>query len=394
MLERYESAAAMVGDLRPDSPVYGLRPHALTATARRFVEGFPGAVLYAVKCNDDPRVLDALAEGGVRHFDVASMGELEAVRSRFGEAECHFMHPVKSRADIARAYRVHGVRVFALDCTEELAKIVEETGDADDLELMIRLDVPRGAAVQDLGGKFGASVPEAARLLADAARTAEGRTRKVGLTFHVGSQCLNPLAWRRAIELADAARRLAGVEIAALDVGGGFPAPYVGVEPPPLQAFVAEIRAALADHGFGPEVRLACEPGRALVAEGLSVIVRVVLRKDDALYVTDGVYGALSELRLPGIRLPVRLIRSDGATAGPVSNFRLFGPTCDPIDEMVGPFTLPDDAREGDWIEIGQCGAYSTALNTGFNGFGRGRFVALADPPLRPSYAERARKAA
>lgn len=189
-------------------------------------------------------------------------------------------------------------------------------------------------------------------------------------------------------------RDRAGVPVAALDVGGGFPAAYVGIAPPPLEAFVAEIRAAMADHGFGPEVRLACEPGRALVAEGMSVVVRVTLRKGDALYINDGVYGTLSELRMPGIRFPVRLLRSGAGIEGQAADFRLFGPTCDPIDEMVGPFALPDDVAEGDWIEIGQCGAYSTALSTRFNGFGRGRFVALADEPLRPIYREGLREAA
>jgi ornithine decarboxylase len=229
MLPSYATAADLVADLVPEAPVHALHPAAVTETARQFVDGFPGEVLYAVKCNDDPRMLDALAAGGVDRFDVASMAELEAVAGRFAGAACHFMHPVKARGDIARAYRVHGVRVFALDCAAELDKIRATTGDAADLELMVRLDVPRGAAVQDLGGKFGAGVEEAAALLRAGARTADGRPRRVGLTFHVGSQCLNPGAWREAIALAAAARDAAGVPIAALDVGGGFPAAYLGI---------------------------------------------------------------------------------------------------------------------------------------------------------------------
>lgn len=375
---------------RPEEPMHCLRPGTLAATARAFVAAFPGEVLYAVKCNPEPAVLRALWAGGVRQFDCASPAEVALVRAMFPDAAIHFMHPVKARGAIREAWARHGVRDFAVDSAAELAKLREETaatGVAGDLGLIVRLALPKGEAVLDLSGKFGADAEDAVALL----RGARPVAARLGVSFHVGSQCLDPLAWRRALALAGEVIRSAGVAIDVVDVGGGFPVAYPEVEPPALGAFIAEIEDGFEQLGLPAGVRLWAEPGRALVAGGGSVVVQVQARRDDALHVNDGVYGSLADAGTLGFRYPVRLIRARGADgAAPPRPFRFFGPTCDSADAMRGPFLLPDDVAEGDWIEIGQLGAYGGCLRTGFNGFDRARIALVRDLPLGTRHTARA----
>ena len=351
----------VVAALRPSEPLHCLHPARIIAAAENFTGGFAGDVLYAVKCNPEPVVLQALWEGGVRHFDCASLAEVALVSRVLPEGKIHFMHPVKSRAAIAQAYAKYGVRDFVLDGASELQKILDETGHAQDLGLVIRLALPAGTARYDLSGKFGAWPEEAISLL----RIARPHATKLGVSFHVGSQCLDPLAWRRAIELAGRVIRAAGVPVEILDVGGGFPVAYPDMTPPPLGAFFAEIDASIEALDM-PGLEIWAEPGRALVASGTSVVVQVQMRRGDALFINDGVYGSLSDAGAPGFRFPARLLRS---TQAPARGFSFFGPTCDSADAMRGPFLLPHDAAEGDWIEIGQLGAYGACLATEFNGF-------------------------
>ncbi len=362
---------------RPQEPLHALRPRTLQLTARRFVEGFPGDTLYAVKCNADPRVLRALWEGGVRHFDCASPAEIALVRSMFGrEAAIHYMHPVRARTAIREAYARHAVRDFVLDSVAELDKLLDETrAKPDELALVVRIALPKGAARYDLSGKFGAGFDEAVALL----RRCRPLAATLGISFHVGSQCLDPQAYARAIALADTVAGAAGVVIDVLDVGGGFPVAYPDTDVPPLGAFFAAIAAAHADAAHLAQARLWAEPGRALVAGAGSVVVQVQARRGNALYINDGVYGSLSDAGVPAFRFPVRALR---ASAEPLRDFAFFGPTCDSADRMVGPFALPDDIGEGDWIEIGQLGAYGAALRTAFNGFDRAHLVEVADRPL------------
>jgi ornithine decarboxylase len=364
---------------RPEEPIYCLRPTVIAEAARDFVRGFHGDVLYAVKCNPEPAVLNALWAGGVRHFDCASAGEIALVHQMLPEAAIHFMHPVKSRAAIRSAYARSGVRDFVLDSVGELAKILEETENAADLGLLVRLALPPSGAIYDLSGKFGASVEEAASLL----RAARPLARRLGLSFHVGSQCMEPLAYRRALALVAETIRRAGVAVDIIDVGGGFPVSYPDLEPPPLGAFFAEIEAAF-DALNLPTAKLWSEPGRALVAAGASVVVQVQLRRGDALYVNDGVYGSLSDAGAPAFRFPVRRIRVTGLVKEVEASraYTFFGPTCDSADHMKGPFVLPADMAEGDWIEIGQLGAYGACLGTVFNGFDRARILEVSDLPM------------
>ncbi len=359
----------LVATLRPEEPLTCLREAALRANAAEFTAGFPGVTMYAVKCNPDPAVLQALWDGGVRHFDCASLPEVERVSRMFPLAQIHFMHPVKSRRAIADSYRLHGVRDFVVDSATELAKVLEETGAPDDLGLVIRLALPAGPAKSDLSGKFGAWPDEAADLL----RQARTHARTLGISFHVGSQCLEPLAWRRAIQLSGGVIRASGVHVDVLDVGGGFPVAYPDQVPPSLGEIFAEIEAGV-DALDLPGLVLWAEPGRALAASGTSVVVQVQLRRGRALYINDGVFGSLSDAGPPGFRYPTRLMRASEAGE---QDFTFFGPTCDSNDVMAGPFVLPDDVGEGDWVEIGQLGAYAAALRTSFNGFGEGKSVAV-----------------
>jgi len=383
---------AVTAATRPTDPVLCLRPAVIAAAARRFVDSFPGDALYAVKCNPEPRVLRALWTGGVRHFDCASLGEVGLLRKLLPAAEIHFMHPVKARPAIHEAFHRYGVTDFALDSADELAKILQETvpvglvGDPPTLGLFVRLALPKGGAVYDLSGKFGAPLQEAVDLLC----AARPHAARLGISFHVGSQCLEPGAYTRAIALAGEAIARCGVDVDIVDVGGGFPVSYPDMAPPPLGDYIAAIDAAAAE--LPAAIRLWAEPGRALVAGGGSVVVQVQLRRGDTLFVNDGVYGSLNDAGALGFRFPARRIRLGEADVAnePLADFALFGPTCDSADRMRGPFRLPADMREGDWVELGQLGAYGACLRTQFNGFGRVDLVEVADPPMlvTPGYEE------
>ena len=378
------SVDAVVARMRPAEPLLCLRPAAIAAAARRFVDSFPGDVLYAVKCNPEPRVLRALWAGGIRHFDCASLGEVRLVRKLLPAAEIHFMHPVKARPAIHEAFNQYDVTDFALDSSDELAKILQETvpvglvGDPPTLGLFVRLALPKGDAVLDLSGKFGASLEDAVDLL----RAARPHAARLGVSFHVGSQCLEPGAYARALALAGAVIAGCGVAIDMVDVGGGFPVSYPDMTPPPLGDYIAAITAA--SGALPATVHLWAEPGRALVAGGGSLVTQVQLRRSDTLFVNDGVYGSLSDAGALGFCFPARRIRLGGAGEAdePLADFALFGPTCDSADRMRGPFQLPADIREGDWVELGQLGAYGACLRTQFNGFGRVEVVEVADPPM------------
>jgi len=355
----------VVDALLPSYPVYCLRPAVLARQVRRFRAQFPGALLYAVKCNPHPRVLDGLYAAGVRHFDTASLPEIATIAERFRDATCYFMHPVKSRAAIQAAYGIYGVRYFVVDHPDELAKTLAETA-ARDLTLVVRLKTPSDPrTVYDLSSKFGCDVDTAVALL----EAIDAAGCRGGIAFHVGSQCGAPGAYTAALALVAQVIARVGRAPAVLDVGGGFPAAYVGAEVPPLETYLQDIRDGLAALALPPDTEVFAEPGRALVADACSLLVQVHLRKERALYLNDGIFGSLSEMALSKLRMPIRLIRRRGRAASETLPFKLYGPTCDSLDVLPGEFELPADVREGDWLEIGQLGAYSNALATRFNGF-------------------------
>lgn len=355
-----------VAELRPVLPMYVTRPDELAADASKFVNLFPGDVLYAVKCNPEKHVLQGLAKAGVRNFDVASLEEIKAVRKVAPKAKLYYMHPVKSPEAIRAAYFEHGVRAFVLDSKDELYKIMRETNLASDLELFVRLALPKNKkAMIDFSSKFGALPNEAAELL----ELSRSVSVKLGLCLHVGTQTTDPAVFKRALKVAAAVIKASGVTVDVLDVGGGFPVEYPDQPVPDLSVFIEAIKEGLHQNKLS-HMNLMCEPGRALVARSGSLIVRVEGRKGDMLFINDGTYGGLFDAgaQLRG-RFPVRRV-GDEAIAEGLTAFRFAGPTCDSIDMMQGPFYLPEDIKAGEWIEIKQTGAYSSALRSNFNGFG------------------------
>jgi ornithine decarboxylase len=368
----------------PDGPVAIARPHRVAAAALWFVSRFPGEVFYAVKANPSEWVLDALWANGVKSFDVASDSEAALVHSRFPGAQIAFMHPVKSRRAIARAFHDYGVKTFALDSEDELEKILAETNNAKDLTLVVRFAVTGEGAAYPLTRKFGVMAEEAPALLR---KTRQASEEMLGVSFHVGSQCMSPGAYRTAMDMVNRAIVKAGVVADIVDVGGGFPAIYPGMSPPPMIEYVNAIKAGFEDMFVAQNAKLWAEPGRALVAEAGSTVARVELRKGDALYLNDGAFGTLFDATHLNWAFPAKLLRAEPSRAK-LAPFRLFGPTCDSMDAAAGPFMLPADVREGDLIEIGSLGAYGMAMSTRFNGFGDAVTIESKDAPWPSMYGE------
>jgi ornithine decarboxylase len=383
--------AAAIAEQRPAQPVTLLRPHAARRAGRFFVEKFPGRSLYAVKANPSPDLLQILWDAGVTHYDVASIGEVRLVSETLpGAVQC-FMHPVKAEEAIAEAYFGHGVKTFSLDSLDELEKIVRATSKdgvpAADLSLLVRIRVDNGHAKLSLGAKFGAEPAEMKQLLMATRQAADA----LGVCFHVGSQAMSPAAYAEALTRVRDAIVEAAVTVDIVDVGGGFPSVYPGMEPPALETYFAVIHEGFEKLPISYSAELWCEPGRALCAEYASVLVRVEKRRGDELYINDGAYGALFDAAHIGWRYPVQLIREQGSRVRPAA-FSFYGPTCDDLDHMAGPFELPGDVRVGDYIEIGMLGAYGSAMRTGFNGFGITETVIVDNEPMASLYGAVERK--
>jgi len=371
-LPRFASIAELIEKLRPVKPTFALQPAKFREAAKRFLEGFPGTTMYAVKANPAGYVLDQIWAAGIRHFDTASLGEIELVRARYPEAHCHFMHPVRAPGSAAAAYHQYGLKDFVVDCDEEFAKLMAETGGAKDLRVFVRLATPLGGALLELSSKFGTNPDEAARLLK--------RVRDTGvtpaLTFHVGSQCLSAFSYAQAIEIARRACQKSGIDVTVLDIGGGFPAPYATTELPPYGWYFDTITEALQTIPNHETLHVMCEPGRALAAEGVSLVAQVFLRKGDKLYINDGIYGSFDELTLPGFDedYPVSALRVGpsgraGEPGGAMRPYRVYGPTCDTLDVLPRPAMLPDSLTAGDFLVFDCIGAYSVAARSSFNGF-------------------------
>ena len=384
-LHTFLDALELIEALKPAQPVTLNRPQAATRAAKFFVDRFPGKSLYAVKANPSPDLLRVLWEAGVTHYDVASIAEVRLVAETLPEATLCFMHPVKTPEAIAEAYTRYGVRVFSLDCREELDKIVEATGAPEDLTLCVRLRVSSEHSELSLASKFGTELTEARDLLMATRQAADS----LGICFHVGSQAMSPHAYVQALDRVRAAIVDASVTVDVIDVGGGFPSAYPGMQPPPLEDYFAIIERTFESLPISYSAELWCEPGRALCAEYNSIVVRVDRRRGDELYINDGAYGALFDAAHIGWRFPVRYLGDTRSST--LSDFAFFGPTCDDIDYMAGPFPLPTDIKAGDYIEIGMIGAYGAAMRTAFNGFGNSEHFIVADEPMQSMYKGEAR---
>ncbi len=381
-MAKHHRALGVAHTLRPVQPVTLVRPHAAARAARFFVEKFPGRTLYAVKANPSPDLLQILWDNGVTHYDVASIGEVRLVARTLPEATLCFMHPVKAEEAIAEAYFTHGVRTFSLDTIEELDKIVRATKGAEDLTLCVRIRVSSELSKLSLASKFGAGPGETKALLFAVRQAAD----TLGICFHVGSQAMSPDAYAQAMERVRMAIVEAAVTVDVIDVGGGFPSAYPGMEPPPLERYFETIHRAFESLPISYSAELWAEPGRALCAEYSSLIVRVEKRRGDELYINDGAYGALFDAAHVAWRFPVTLLRAEESRAKDVA-FSFYGPTCDDLDHMAGPFDLPADVDTGDYIEVGMLGAYGSAMRTAFNGFGTDETIEVSDEPMATLYA-------
>ncbi|HUB84960.1 MAG TPA: hypothetical protein VL971_04655 [Rhizomicrobium sp.] len=369
-IPRFATVEQVIEKTKPGDPVYVIHPSKFAEAAKRFLNNFPGDTLFAIKANPHPHVLDQVWAGGIRHFDTASLPEIELVKSRYPEAICHFMAPVRANGTAKIAFEKYGVTDYVVDCDYELDKLLAETKNPKKLRIFVRISTPLGGALLELSSKFGTTPDVAAKLLK---RVADSGAAPC-VTFHVGSQCLSPFSYAQAIEMARRTGELAGVELAALDVGGGFPGPYTNNDVPPYHWYFDTIKEALAT--LPKPIPVICEPGRALIAEGLSLITQVILRKGDSLYMNDGVYGSFDELTLPGwtgdyVHRTFGLDAKGRAVEKPTGHkaFRVYGPTCDTLDVLPRPLYLPDNIGPGDYIVFEAIGAYSVAVRTNFNGF-------------------------
>ncbi len=381
-MQKFKSVDELVNQLKPTEPVYCIRRNSIRLASKFFQNKFPGKILYAVKTNPHPVVLQTLLDSGVKHYDVASIKEIETIKNLNPEIECSYMHTVKSREDIKEAYFKYNIKTFALDTKDELIKIIESTNHAKDLRLFIRVSVSNEHAEIDLSKKFGAITSEAAGLL----RLGKQYAYKLGLSFHVGSQCMHPISYAKGIsEIGNIIKRTKIVPD-IINVGGGFPTIYPDLVPQSMQSYFDEISKGLKNLKLQKIPEIICEPGRSLVAESGSTIVRVNLRKKQKLYINDGTYGTLFDAGTPNIVYPSRVIKNGRVISKKLNSFDFYGPTCDSMDYMKGPFILPNNIKENDYIELGQLGAYGLTFRTQFNGFYSDQIFEVEDDPIMTMY--------
>ena len=390
-MQKFTSVESLVNQLKPVKPVYCIRKKSILSASKFFQKKFPGKILYAVKTNPHPEVIKTLVKSGISEFDVASISEIKSVRNFSQSAKCSFMHTVKSREDIKEAYFKYGIKTFALDTKDELIKIIESTENAKDLEIFVRVAVSNEHAEIDLSKKFGAMNNEASGLL----RLAKQYAKKIGLSFHVGSQCMHPISYTKGI--AEIGNLIKKTKIVPdyINVGGGFPTIYPDLVPQSLDNYFQEIKMSLNNLKLNNLPAIICEPGRALVAESGSTIVRVNLRKKQKLYINDGTYGTLFDAGTPNIVFPSKLIKesSNKIISKKLTAFDFYGPTCDSMDYMKGPFILPNNIKENDYIELGQLGAYGLTFRTEFNGFFSNEIYEVEDKPIMTLYDKEINKA-
>jgi ornithine decarboxylase len=381
-MEKFSNVNELVNTLKPVKPIYCIRPSAIKNAIKFFKEKFPGKILYAVKTNPNEYVLKNIINNGIDRFDVASIDEVKTIKKLSHKSKLFFMHPIKSRDDISEAYFSYNVRDFSLDTKDELLKILESTNNAKDLNLFVRVAVSNEHAELDLSRKFGAISGEAIGLV----RLCKQHAKKLGISFHVGSQCMHKISFSKSLKEISNIIKKTKIIPDTINVGGGFPSIYPDLRPEPLENYINEIKLGLGHLKLEKLPEIICEPGRALVAESGSTIVKVNLRKKNKLYINDGTYGSLFDAGVPNFILPSKLITNGRVQSKKITAFQFYGPTCDSLDFMKGPFLLPNNVKEGDYIELGQLGAYGLTFRTKFNGFYSNTIVELNDKPIMSLY--------
>ena len=381
-MQKFSSVDELVRNIQPVDPVYCIRPNSIRTACSWFKKNFPGKILYAVKTNPNEKILKYIVESGIERFDVASINEIKLIKKIYPKAHAYYMNTIKSREHIKEAYFNYSIKDFAFDSKDELQKIIEATDNAKDLTLYLRVCISNEHAEIDLSQKFGAPPSEALGLL----RLSKTHASKVGLSFHVGSQCMHPISYAKGIRDLGNIIKKTKIIPDFINVGGGFPSIYPDLNPLPLENYMNEIKKSFDDLKLENKPELMCEPGRALVAESGSSIVKIVLRKKQKLYINDGTYGSLFDAGVPNFVLPARMISNGRITSKKLTSYSFYGPTCDSIDYMKGPFVLPNNIKEGDYLEMGQLGAYSLTFRTKFNGFYSDKILEVQDKPIMSMY--------
>jgi ornithine decarboxylase len=383
-MRKFKSVNELVSSLKPDYPVYCIRTEQIKKSVNFFKENFPGKILYAVKTNPHEKIIKQIISNGVEDFDVASLSEIKLLKKINSSVNLHFMHTIKSKESISSAYFDYGVKSFSLDNKDELRKILEATNQAKDLKLFVRIAISNEHAEIDLSRKFGALPSEALGLV----RLCKEHSKKLGISFHVGSQCMQKISYSKGIrELGNIIKKTKIIPD-IINVGGGFPAVYPNLKPEPLIKYIEEIKKGINNLKLNKLPEIICEPGRAIVAESGSSIVKVILRKKQNLYINDGTYGSLFDAGVPNFIFPSKMITDGRIQSKKLTAFSFFGPTCDSLDYMKGPFLLPNNIKEGDYIELGQLGAYGLTFRTNFNGFYSNEIYEINDKPIMSLFEE------
>ena len=388
---KFKTVSELVNSLKPDYPVYCIRPNEIKKSVNFFKENFPGKILYAVKTNPSEKIVKQIIANGINEFDVASLNEIKLINKIYPEAKLHFMHTIKSKESIASAYNDYNVKSFSLDSKDELRKILDATNQAKDLELFVRIAISNEHAEIDLSRKFGALPSEALGLV----RLCKQHAKKLGISFHVGSQCMHKISYSKGIKEIGNIIKKTKIIPDYINVGGGFPTIYPDLIPQSLENYFDEIKKGLKNLKLDNLPEIICEPGRALVAESGSTIVRVNLRKKQKLYINDGTYGTLFDAGTPNIVFPSKMIKdySNKIISKKFTAFDFFGPTCDSMDYMKGPFLLPNNIKENDYIELGQLGSYGLTFRTQFNGYYSNEVYEVEDNPIMSLYSKDINKA-
>ena len=381
-MQKFESVDEVVNKLRPVDPIYCIRKNSINTACNWFNKNFPGKVLYAVKTNPHEEVIKEIKNSGIDKFDIASIEEIKIIKKIVPDAECFYMNTIKSREHIREAYFNYNIKNFALDTKDELLKIIEATDNAQDLNLFVRISISNEHAEIDLSKKFGALSSEVLGLF----RLTKAHSAKIGLSFHVGSQCMHPISYTKGIGEMGNIIKKTNIIPDFINIGGGFPTIYPDLRPQSLNNYIFEIKKALNNLKLEKQPVLMCEPGRALVAESGSTIVKVVLRKKQKLYINDGTYGSLFDAGFPNIVFPARMIQNGRIISKKLTAFNFYGPTCDSMDYMKGPFILPNNIKENDYIELGQLGAYGITFRTKFNGFFSDQIFEVEDKAIMSMY--------
>ena len=334
-------------------PVYLFSDTLLKERVAEFNCLFDGELSYAMKANPETLLLDCLWNSGVKSFDVASIGEIAIISSRFKGAHCHYNNPVRSDDMTSLAAYKYGVRSFAVDDLAGLNQVAAL--DLSDVEVSVRFKLDFHDAAYDFGSKFGADIEQATEIL----KRANELGMRCSLTFHPGSQCADSTMYAEHIKAAAKISQTADVKLHRLNVGGGFPLPYQNTQLDSLDQYMRAIHRAVKVN-FGDDApALLCEPGRALVGTCTSLLSQVIrVRENGNVFINDGIYGGFQEQMFAELDLPYRVSRGDKLIFNSLQgnqNFietTVFGPTCDPVDKLPNKIALPLDIREGGFYRI------------------------------------------